>query len=129
MSETYILTAAEAANDAELWKRVERGEARVTRRWYGRPAEVASVYKPYGGHSLYALHGDHDWQADADQYDIKPDEPLTVEAIPEAEQSENSPANVERLKARIAELEGENAKLRETIEVHRQSAWDAWDYD
>lgn len=117
MGESRTMTAIEAERDEELWERVQRGECRVFRgKWYGRGAYVAALYNNRAnraaGMSMLAIHGEYDWQADGNQYDIPDDDPLTIEDLSVGEQSENSPANIDRLKARIAELEIEVERLK-----------------
>lgn len=112
MSETRTMTASEAANDVALWERVYRGEVRVTDRWNDN---LIGVTPEVEGYAVRLVSGDYAYQV-ANRVihsSYNWDEPLTIVAIPVNEQSENSPANVERLKARIAELEAQHHRLRE----------------
>lgn len=122
---TTTITAAQAAQDADLWKRVERGEARVTREWYGRNPSVAYLYTNHD--ALHTLLGDFDWQHDGDSgYEIAADELLTITAIPVADQSRSSPAAIERaeadadvLRAVVNELRSTNERLTGIVETLR----------
>lgn len=118
MNETgrRTITAAEAANSPELWQAVERGEVRVTMLGASGDIELIGLddllevdkmlmptFLVKAGPPKRFMTYSH--------------EPLTVTAIPVAAQSENSPANVARLRARIAALEAAIRKVLDDEET------------
>ena len=119
---TRTMTAKEAAGIGAINDRIRRGEVRV------HLADGASVYElAFAMEGRVRINvGSWGWMYRFDYAEsFGPDELLTVTDIPEAEQDENSPANVERLKVRIAALEAEIARLRAELDARPRIVTDA----